>query len=127
MCIRDRYNGWADLQEESDPQLEAKKLGGSWRMVAHVLLKNDFFCTGLAFNINLGEYDQYMELVRKHEAGEPLDRRLGADRLVPGEVDPRHGDDEVLVEPLVPGASRQGLGPRREGVLVLPGDVVALA
>lgn len=69
----EKYNGWTDLQDESDPQLEAKKLGGSWRMVAHVLLKNDFFCTGLAFSINLGEYDQYMELVRKHEAGEPLD------------------------------------------------------
>jgi predicted phosphoadenosine phosphosulfate sulfurtransferase len=69
----EKYEGWADLEEESDPQLEAKKLGGSWRMVAHVLLKNDFFYTGLAFNINLGEYDQYMELVRKHEAGEPLD------------------------------------------------------
>ncbi len=69
----EKYNGWADLQEESDPALEAKKLGGSWRMVAHVLLKNDFFCTGLSFSINLGEYDQYMELVRKHEAGEPLD------------------------------------------------------
>jgi predicted phosphoadenosine phosphosulfate sulfurtransferase len=69
----ERYNGWADLQDESDPALEAKKLGGSWRMVAHVLLKNDFFCTGLAFSINLGEYDQYQELVRKHEAGEPLD------------------------------------------------------
>lgn len=66
-------NGWTDLQEESDPKLEAKKLGGSWRMVAHTLLKNDFFCTGLSFSINLGEYDQYVELVRKHEAGEPLD------------------------------------------------------
>ena len=69
----EKYNGWADLQEESEPELEAKKLGGSWRMVAHTLLKNDFFCTGLSFSINLGEYDQYVELVRKHEAGEPLD------------------------------------------------------
>ena len=69
----ENHNGWDDLKEESDPELEAKKLGGSWRMVAHVLLRNDFFCTGLAFNINLGEYDQYQELVRKHAAGEPLD------------------------------------------------------
>lgn len=69
----ERFNGWTDLQEESDPALEAKKLGGSWRMVAHTLLKNDFFCCGLSFSINLGEYDQYIELVRKHEAGELLD------------------------------------------------------
>lgn len=64
---------WDDLKEESDPQLEVKKLGGSWRMVAFTLLKNDFFCSGLSFSINVDEYDQYIEIVRKHEAGEPLD------------------------------------------------------
>lgn len=69
----EKNEGWDDLKEESDSKLEAKKLGGSWRMVAHTLLKNDFFCLGLSFSINQDEFRKYHDLVAAWEAGEEID------------------------------------------------------
>ena len=59
--------GWEDLKEESDPKLEAKKLGGSWRMIARALLRNDYFCNHLSFSINKNEYRKLEDLKRKYE------------------------------------------------------------
>ena len=59
--------GWDDLKEESDPKLEAKKLGGSWRMVARTLLRNDYFCSHLSFSINKDEYNKLQALKEKYE------------------------------------------------------------
>ena len=59
--------GWEDLKEESDPALEAKKLGGSWRMVARTLLRNDYFCSHLSFSINKDEYQKLQALKEKYE------------------------------------------------------------
>lgn len=59
--------GWEDLNEESDPKLEAKKLGGSWRMVARALLRNDYFCSHLSFSINKDEYRKLEDLKQKYK------------------------------------------------------------
>lgn len=59
--------GWDDLKEESEPALEAKKLGGSWRMVARTLLRNDYFCTHLSFSINKEEYEKMQALKEKYK------------------------------------------------------------
>lgn len=59
--------GWDDLKDESDPALEAKKLGGSWRMVARTLLRNDYFCSHLSFSINKDEYRKLEELKEKYK------------------------------------------------------------
>lgn len=62
-----KHMGWEDLKEESDPALEAKKLGGSWRMVARTLLRNDYFCTHLSFSINKAEYEKMAALKEKYK------------------------------------------------------------
>lgn len=59
--------GWDDLKEESDPKLEAKKLGGSWRMVCRTLLRNDYFCSHLSFSINKQEYEKLEALKEKYK------------------------------------------------------------
>ena len=59
--------GWTDLKEESDPKLEAKKLGGSWRMVCRTLLRNDYFCTHLSFSVNKREFDKIQDLKEKYK------------------------------------------------------------
>ncbi len=61
-----KNEGWNDLKDEDDPKLEAKRLGGSWRMVARAILKNDFFCHGLSFAVNKNEYGKFMELTKHH-------------------------------------------------------------
>lgn len=62
-----KHRGWVDLKEESDPKLEAKKLGGSWRMVCRTLLRNDYFCTHLSFSINQNEYQKMEALKEKYK------------------------------------------------------------
>ncbi len=58
---------WDDLKEESDPKLEAKKLGGSWRMVCRTLVQNDYFCTHLSFSINKREFEKRQQLIEKYK------------------------------------------------------------
>ncbi len=59
--------GWEDIKEESDPKLEAKKLGGSWRMVCRTLLRNDYFCSHLSFSVNKQEYEKMQALKEKYK------------------------------------------------------------
>jgi predicted phosphoadenosine phosphosulfate sulfurtransferase len=61
-----KHLGWDDLKEESDPKLEAKKLGGSWRMVCRTLLRNDYFCSHLSFSVNKQEYEKAQALREKY-------------------------------------------------------------
>lgn len=63
-----KHEGWTDLKEESDPKLEAKKLGGSWRMVCRALVQNDYFCTHLSFSINKREFEKRQQLIEKYKA-----------------------------------------------------------
>ena len=61
------------------------------------------------------------------QPGQPLRRRVGPDRLVAGQVDTRHGHDEVVVEAVAPGGVGEAVGAGGEVVLPLARDVVALA
>lgn len=58
--------GWEDLREESDLDLEMRNQGGSWRMVCRTLLRNDYFCTHLCFNVNKDEFGKYQSLREKY-------------------------------------------------------------
>lgn len=62
-----KHRGWSDLKEESDPKLEAKNLGGSWRMVCRTLLRNDYFCHHLSFSVNKNEYEKMTQLKEKYK------------------------------------------------------------
>src|SRR6478752_7273012 len=64
---------------------------------------------------------------RRAQAGQPLRRGVGTDRLVPDEVDPGDGDDEVVVPAVVPGLVGEAVRPLGEGVLAFAGDTVLLA
>lgn len=58
--------GWSDLNEESELALEMRNQGGSWRMVCRTLLRNDYFCTHLCFNVNKDEYAKYQSVKEKY-------------------------------------------------------------
>ena len=64
---------------------------------------------------------------RRAQAGETLGRRVGADRLVAGELDTGDRHDEVVVEALGPRCVRESVRPRGELVLALSGHPVPLA
>lgn len=61
-----KHLGWQDLKEESDLALEMKNQGGSWRMVCRTLLRNDYFCTHLCFNVNQKEFDKLQAIKQKY-------------------------------------------------------------
>ncbi len=41
--------GYAQIPEESPPELEANQWAPSWRRMCKVLLRNDYWCKGLGF------------------------------------------------------------------------------
>lgn len=59
--------GYPDgIPDESDPQLEAKRLAPSWRRVCKSLLRNDYWCKGLGFSQHKSDaYTKYKDLMRK--------------------------------------------------------------
>lgn len=59
--------GYADgIPDESDTQLEAKRLAPSWRRVCKSLLRNDYWCKGLGFSQHKSDaYTQYQAMMRK--------------------------------------------------------------
>jgi predicted phosphoadenosine phosphosulfate sulfurtransferase len=61
-----KHLGWDDLKEESDLDLEMRNQGGSWRMVCRTLLRNDYFCTHLCFNVNQREHEKFEALKAKY-------------------------------------------------------------
>src|SRR6478609_8478160 len=61
------------------------------------------------------------------QSGQPLRRGVGTDRLVAGEVDAGHGDDELVVPAVVPRLVGEAVRPLGEGVLAVSGDAVLLA
>ena len=62
-----KNRGWDDLKEESDLALEMKNQGGSWRMVCRTLLRNDYLCTHLCFQMNKNELDKFEALKEKYK------------------------------------------------------------
>lgn len=59
-----KARGYPDgIPEESPPHLEAQKLAPSWRRLCKVLLRNDYWCKGLAFTQpKSAAYGRYLEL-----------------------------------------------------------------
>lgn len=59
--------GYAEgIPDESDPQLEAKRLAPSWRRVCKSLLRNDYWCKGLGFSQHKSDaYTAYKAMMKK--------------------------------------------------------------
>jgi predicted phosphoadenosine phosphosulfate sulfurtransferase len=55
------------LPEEAPPHLESQKLAPSWRRLCKVLLRNDYWCKGLAFTQpKSAAYGRYLELKKNN-------------------------------------------------------------
>jgi predicted phosphoadenosine phosphosulfate sulfurtransferase len=54
--------GVPEIPDEADPKLEAAKKVPSWRRVAKVLVKNDYWCKGLSFSMTKKEHDRRLAL-----------------------------------------------------------------
>ena len=50
------------LPDAADPKLEASRKAGSWRRIAKVLVKNDYWCKGLGFAQTRKERDRQLAL-----------------------------------------------------------------
>lgn len=59
-----------ELPDEADPKLEASRKAGSWRRIAKMLLRNDYWAKGLSFTqTQQGHfYDRYIERLKKQRA-----------------------------------------------------------
>lgn len=53
--------GWKDLKDIDEIKKESNKKGGSWRMVAKAIIKNDLFCESLCFQVNKDEFKKIKE------------------------------------------------------------------
>lgn len=64
-----KARGYPDgIPEESPPHLESQKIAPSWRRLCKVLLRNDYWCKGLAFTQpKSAAYGRYLEL-KKNKA-----------------------------------------------------------
>lgn len=53
------------IPDESDPKLEAEKKAPSWRRVAKMLLRNDYWAKGLSFTqTKAGFYERYIQRIK---------------------------------------------------------------
>lgn len=50
------------IPDENDGKLEAAKKAPSWRRIAKVLIKNDYWCKGLSFSMTTKEHDKRLAL-----------------------------------------------------------------
>lgn len=53
--------GYTSIPDTADPKLEAAKKAPSWRRVCKVLLRNDYWCTGLSFGPTKREHERQLE------------------------------------------------------------------
>jgi predicted phosphoadenosine phosphosulfate sulfurtransferase len=51
-----------DIPDENEKKLEADRKGPSWRRIAKVLIKNDYWCKGLSFSMTKKEHDRRLTL-----------------------------------------------------------------
>ncbi|MBL0913043.1 MAG: DUF3440 domain-containing protein [Bacteroidia bacterium] len=58
--------GMASMPDTADPVLEAQKKAPSWRRVCKVLLKNDYWCTGLSFGPTKRDMERQQQLILKY-------------------------------------------------------------
>lgn len=61
-----RKQGVVQIPNVADTTLEARKAAPSWRRVCKVLLKNDYWCTGLSFSRNKKEMEKQQRLILKY-------------------------------------------------------------
>lgn len=58
-----------DIPDEADPKEEAARKAPSWRRVAKVLLKNDWWCKGLSFSQHVSDsYERYVKIKKRRES-----------------------------------------------------------
>jgi predicted phosphoadenosine phosphosulfate sulfurtransferase len=57
------------IPDSAEPSLEAKRKVPSWRRIARVLLKNDYWCKGLSFSMTRREHDRRLALLLKQVEG----------------------------------------------------------
>lgn len=62
-------HGVPALPDEADPKEEASRRAPSWRRVARVLVKNDYWCTGLSFSMTKREHDEMLRRVALYLSG----------------------------------------------------------
>lgn len=55
------------IPDKDDPKLEAARKVPSWRRIAKVLLKNDYWCKGLSFSQTKKEMEKQHELILKYQ------------------------------------------------------------
>ena len=55
-----------DIPDEADRKLETAKKAASWRRIARVLEKNDFWCSGLSFGETKKDVQKLFELKKKY-------------------------------------------------------------
>lgn len=59
-------HGISPIPNVANPVLEAKKKAPSWRRICKVLLKNDYWCTGLSFSQTKREMERQQALIIKY-------------------------------------------------------------
>lgn len=73
------------IPDESDPKMESEKKAPSWRRVAKMLLRNDYWAKGLSFTqTNSGYYERYIKRIKEERNGKSRSRRATLDRLASG-------------------------------------------
>lgn len=56
------------IPDEADPKLEGARKAPSWRRIAKVILRNDYWCKGLSFTQHKsGAYDRYLAMMAKRK------------------------------------------------------------
>lgn len=61
-----KHQGIYRIADAADKKLEAQKKVPSWRRICKVLIKNDYWCTGLSFSQTKQLTDSYLELYRSY-------------------------------------------------------------
>ena len=56
------------IPDEADPKLEGSRKAPSWRRIAKVILRNDYWCKGLSFTQHkTGAYERYIAMMKKRK------------------------------------------------------------
>lgn len=60
-----RETGYTSIPDAADRKLETAKKAPSWRRICKVLLRNDYWCTGLSFGPTKREHERQLEMALK--------------------------------------------------------------
>lgn len=59
-------DGYDIIPDTADPKLEQARKAPSWRRIAKVLLKNDYWCKGLSFSQTKKEMEKRLEIISRY-------------------------------------------------------------